>query len=82
MSLLAWNQAAEYRYFLCPQLNGGGIEQASAVEAINTLFLQGQEGFLRFFPMWPVRIRRARCHCSWCTARTLYQYPPALPLPC
>jgi hypothetical protein len=39
---------------LSVQLGGGGIEQAGAVEAINTLLLQGQEGFLRFFPVWPV----------------------------
>lgn len=36
-----------------PDLGGGGIEQAGATEAINSALLQSQEGFLRFFPMWP-----------------------------
>ena len=34
-------------------LGGGGIEQAGATEAVNSALLQSQEGFLRFFPMWP-----------------------------
>lgn len=36
-----------------PDLGGGGIEQAGATEAINSIFVQSQEGFLRFFSMWP-----------------------------
>jgi alpha-L-fucosidase 2 len=37
-----------------PDLNGGGIEQFGATEAVNSALLQSQEGFIRLFPMWPV----------------------------
>ena len=36
-----------------PDLGGGGIEQAGASEGINSILLQSQEGFIRFFPMMP-----------------------------
>jgi hypothetical protein len=36
-----------------PDVGGGGIEQFGATEAVNSALLQSQEGFLRFFPMWP-----------------------------
>ncbi len=36
-----------------PDLGGGGVEQFGAIEAVNGALLQSQEGFLRFFPMWP-----------------------------
>jgi hypothetical protein len=37
-----------------PDLDGGGIEQAGATEAVNSALLQSQEGFLRLFPMVPM----------------------------
>lgn len=36
-----------------PDVGGGGVEQFGATEAVNSALLQSQEGFLRFFPMWP-----------------------------
>ena len=36
-----------------PDLDGGGIEQFGATEALNSALLQSQEGFVRLFPMWP-----------------------------
>eukprot|EP00039_Didymoeca_costata_P002978 m.64285 g.64285 ORF g.64285 m.64285 type:complete len:898 (-) comp11637_c0_seq2:36-2729(-) len=34
--------------------NGGGIETAGSTIAINEMLLQSWEGFLRFFPVWPL----------------------------
>lgn len=39
---------------LYPNLGGGGIEQVGGTLAINELMLQSFEGFLRFFPAWPL----------------------------
>jgi len=36
-----------------PDLDGGGIEQAGATEAVNSALLQSQEGFIRLFAMTP-----------------------------
>jgi hypothetical protein len=36
-----------------PQWYGGGLEHAGAVEAVNSMLLQGHEGILRLFPVWP-----------------------------
>ena len=37
-----------------PSLGGGGLEQVGATQAVNELLLQSFEGFLRFFPGWPI----------------------------
>ena len=37
-----------------PSLGGGGLEQVGATQAVNELLLQSFEGFLRFFPGWPL----------------------------
>lgn len=37
-----------------PSLGGGGLEQAGATLAVNELLMQSFEGFLRFFPGWPL----------------------------
>jgi alpha-L-fucosidase 2 len=39
---------------LYPSTGGGGVEESGASEAINSLLLQGHEGFLRLFPLWPL----------------------------
>jgi len=36
-----------------PKWYGGGIEASGAVEAVNSMLLQGHEGILRLFPVWP-----------------------------
>jgi len=36
-----------------PRWYGGGLEHAGAVEAVNSMLLQGHEGILRLFPVWP-----------------------------
>ena len=35
------------------QSDGHGIEGAGALEAINSMLMQSNEGILRFFPVWP-----------------------------
>jgi hypothetical protein len=37
-----------------PSMGGGGLEQVGATQALNELLLQSFEGFLRFFPGWPL----------------------------
>jgi hypothetical protein len=37
-----------------PDLNGGGLEQVGATQAVNELLLQSFEGFLRLFAGWPL----------------------------
>eukprot|EP00041_Stephanoeca_diplocostata_P026806 m.729241 g.729241 ORF g.729241 m.729241 type:complete len:1225 (+) comp23048_c0_seq4:158-3832(+) len=37
-----------------PSMSGGGLEQVGATQALNELLLQSFEGFLRFFPGWPL----------------------------
>jgi hypothetical protein len=43
-------------FFWCRYLHqaGGGIETAGGAVAINDMLLMSFEGFLRFFPVWPV----------------------------
>ena len=37
-----------------PLTGGGGLEQAGVTLAINEMLLQSHEGFLSFFPVWPI----------------------------
>ena len=52
----AWESAlaAHMQPNFWPNLGGGGLEQAGATLAVNELLLQSFEGFLRFFPGWPL----------------------------
>ena len=55
MILDSWEEAlaATMHSNFYPELFGGGVEQFGATDAINSALLQSQEGFLRFFAMWP-----------------------------
>lgn len=46
--------AAVMNHNFYPDLDGGGIEQAGATEAVNSALLQSQEGFIRLFAMVPL----------------------------
>ncbi len=52
----AWESAlaAHMQPNFWPSLGGGGLEQAGATLAVNELLFQSFEGFLRFFPGWPL----------------------------
>jgi len=54
--LTSWENALQVTMYnnYYPDLQGGGIEQFGASEAINSIFVQSQEGFIRFYSMWPL----------------------------
>lgn len=48
----ALNRTMEKNFW--PNLGGGGIEQAGASGSINDMLLASHNGYLEFFPLWPV----------------------------
>ena len=53
------NQTIFYPNFY-PLTGGGGLEQAGVTLAINEMLIQSHEGFLSFFPVWPILTHPAK----------------------